>query len=379
MDNNQKKFSLYVFLSTFARNLIEVFIPVILYEFGFSLKEVILYYLFVNIFSLFLSYPCIYVSNKYNNKVLAIIGIISFALLQLLLNTINKSFLFMIALAFVFALYRRGYWLSRRFYNLRVIRKNNISVTYSLISIINHIGVICSTYIGSIILDFTTIKILTVISLILFLISLIPLYLFEFEHGEKETKIELWKNFKLIPKSNIFLFGAYESINVVKFLFALYLFIYVKNNYQTIGILNLFTNLATLLFTYFYGKKINGDKNYLHLSIFFVVMIYIFKLNLVSYGLILISILEGFFMKTYEISIQKEFYLLSKKFEYQNYNLVYEITQNLFRTLIVAILYLFIKDLKTMIIIVLLFIGSSIFFKFKNVAIDDYSKNNEKI
>ena len=94
MDNNQKKFSLYVFLSTFARNLIEVFIPIILYKFGFSLKEVILYFLLVNFFSLILSYPCIYISNKYNNKVLGIIGIISFAILQILLNFIYKSNLF---------------------------------------------------------------------------------------------------------------------------------------------------------------------------------------------------------------------------------------------------------------------------------------------
>ena len=44
MDNNQKKFGIYVFLSTFSRNLIEVFIPVILYKFGYELKEVIIYF-----------------------------------------------------------------------------------------------------------------------------------------------------------------------------------------------------------------------------------------------------------------------------------------------------------------------------------------------
>ena len=31
IDTNQKYFSIYVFLSTFSRNLIEVFIPVILF------------------------------------------------------------------------------------------------------------------------------------------------------------------------------------------------------------------------------------------------------------------------------------------------------------------------------------------------------------
>ena len=228
MDSNQKKFSMYVFLSTFARNLIEVFVPIILYKFGFSLKEVILYYLLVNVFSLILSYLCIHIANKYNNKVLAIIGIIAFAMLQILLNFIYKSTLFLIVIAFAFALYRRGYWISRRFYNLKVMRKENISSTYSLISIINHIGVIFSTYIGSLLLDFTTVKIVTVIALILFSVSLIPLYLFKFQHQEKAAELNFVETFKVIPKSTLFLFGAYELINVIKFLFTMYLFLYVK-------------------------------------------------------------------------------------------------------------------------------------------------------
>ena len=279
-----------------------------------------------------------------------------------------------IILSFVYALYRRGYWISRRFYNLRVIRKENISYTYSLISIINHIGVIFSAYIGSLLLDFLSIIILTIISMFLFLISLIPLYLLNFEHKEKSSKLEFFKTFKLIPKSNIFLFGIYELVNVIKFLFTMYLFIYIKDNYQTIGILNLFNNLSTIFFAYFYGKKINKEKNFLHLSIFLVVMVYILKLNSISYALILVSFLEGIFNKMYEISIQKEFYLLSKNFEYQNYNLVYEITQNLFRTITVAILYFFVNDLRFMIIIILLFISFSMFFKFNSLSTYNHNK-----
>ena len=375
MDNNQKKFSLYVFLSTFARNLIEVFVPIILYKFGFSLKEVILYYLLVNVFSLILSYPCICISNKYNNKLLAIIGIVAFSLLQLLLNFIYKSYLYIIIISFVYALYRRGYWISRRFYNLRVIRKDNVSFVYSLISIINHIGVITSTYIGSIFLDFTSVRILTIISFLLFSISLIPLYLFNFEHIEKSVELEFLKTFNAIPKNNIFLFGSYELLNVIKFLFALYLFIYVKDNYQTVGILNLFTNISTILFAYFYGKKINKNKNFLHLSILFVVVVYFFKLNSASYVLVIISFLEGIVTKMYEISVQKEFYLLSKHFDYQNYNLVYEIVQNFFRAAVVTVLYFFVNDLRLMLVIVLIFIGLGVFFKFKNISEIYYIKD----
>lgn len=374
MDSNQKKFSLYVFLSTFARNLIEVFIPIILYKYGYSLKEVILYYLFVNLFSLILSYPCFYLSNKYNNKILSIIGIISFVILQLLLNNLQNNIIYLLFISLAFATYRRGYWISRRYYNLKIIKKDNISKTYSLISIINEIGLIFSSYIGSLFLDFISIDALTIISIVLFLISTIPLYLLKFEHKETDSKLELIKTIKQIPKNNIYLFGSYELLNVVKFLFPLYLFIYVKNNYQTVGIFNLFANLSTIIFAYIYGKKINNEKNYLSLSILFIIIVYILKLNFSTSILIIIAFLEGIVLKMYELSIQKEFYSLSKKFEYQNYNLVYELTQNIFRTLTVLILYLFFNDLKTMITFVLIIILSSIFIKFKNIETTYYEK-----
>ena len=68
MDSNQKKFGIYVFLSTFSRNLIEVFIPVILYKFGFEIYEVLFYYLVANIVSLILSYPFVELSKKYSTE-----------------------------------------------------------------------------------------------------------------------------------------------------------------------------------------------------------------------------------------------------------------------------------------------------------------------
>ena len=67
----------------------------------------------------------------------------------------------------------------------------------------------------------------------------------------------------------------------------------------------------------------------------------------------------------YELSINTQFYTLSKKFEYSNYNLVYEIVQNSFRSFVVFILLLSSFDLKTMIYITLGFIAFGVFLRFK--------------
>ena len=210
MDKNQKRFGIYVFLSTFSRNLIEVFIPVILYKFGYSLKEVILYYLIVNVFSLLISYPFVAFSKKFNNKILSIIGVVAFLLVQILLNHMVHSITYIFAIAILYAIYRRGYWLSRRYYNLKIIKKDKISSTYSIISIINQVGVIISAYCGSLILDYVSLNVLTAIAIILFLISIIPLYKLEFKHEKtKHVKIYLLYDIYFIAINTSFVFIFY--------------------------------------------------------------------------------------------------------------------------------------------------------------------------
>lgn len=113
-----------MFLSTFARNLVEVFIPIILYKFGYDLWTVMFYFFLVNFISLLISYPCALFSIYY-----------------------------ILAISFLYAVYRRCYWMSRRYFNLNVIKNKDISKTYSIISIINQIGVIISAYCGSLFLD----------------------------------------------------------------------------------------------------------------------------------------------------------------------------------------------------------------------------------
>lgn len=58
-------------------------------------------------------------------------------------------------------------------------------------------------------------------------------------------------------------------------------------------------------------------------------------------------------------SNSKEFYTLSKKFEYHNYNLVYELIQNTSRSVVTLALIIFDFKLKTMIYITLVFMAIS--------------------
>lgn len=374
MNSNKKNFNRYIFLSTFARNLIEVFIGTILFKKGFSLHSIIYYYLLVNVFSVILSFPCAIISKKYSNKALTILAIISFSILQIILIYIKTEMYLIYIIAFLFALYRRCYWIARRYYTLQVIKEKSVSKEYSIISIVNQIGVIISSYIGSLLLEFINIKIVTVISIGLLAISYYFISKLNFKYENNNIKLDLIETFKNTPVSSIIHIGCFELQNVVKFFLPLYLIIYVKDNYTMIGFLNLIANIATIIFTYVYGRIINKEKNYLKMSILFVLLIRILQINTFGAVLIIVSFLEGFSFKMYEQSYNKEYILLSKNFEYHNYNFMYEIIQNVIRLVVVFIIFIFIKDVKDMIYFVLFIISVCILFKFKTKPLNNDSK-----
>lgn len=366
---NHRLFNEYIFLTTFSRNLIEVFIGTILYKKGFTLHQVIFYYLLVNAMSLILCIPCMHFSKKYSNKVLSLIGVISFFILQLVLNIVKKKIYFLYITAFFFSLYRRAYWLPRRYYLLQIMDdKKNISSNYSVIAILNQLGIIVASYVGSILLEFVSINVITLISFVLLSYSVYILFKLDFKYEKNDVKINLKEMYRCAPKSSVINIFCYELQNVYKFLFPLFVIIYVKNTYTAVGIISLIANIASLIFIYLYGRLINNKRNYLKLVILLLIVVKVLQINSVGILLIVASFLDGFVAKMYEQSFHKEHVMFSKNFEYSNYNYMFEITQNVGRVLVVLILYIFFKDIKTMLYVVLAFISIGILFKFNTKA-----------
>ena len=167
------------------------------------------------------------------------------------------------------------------------------------------------------------------------------------------------------PKTSMLNIACYEMQNVVKFLFPLFIILYVKNTYTAVGIINLIANVASLIFTYIYGRLINNKKNFLKLSILLFVIIKVLEINSCGMLLMILSFAEGFAARMYEQSFHKEHFKLSKSFEYCNYNFMYEIIQDTARLLMITILYLFVKDVRIMLYICLGFISVGLIFNFK--------------
>jgi predicted MFS family arabinose efflux permease len=370
--SNFDHFNLFIFISTFSRSMIEVFIPILLYKAGFSLFNVLFYYILINLFSSIICIPLTYICEKINNKVLIIISVISFLFVYIMLSHISINIYYLISLAFLYALYRRSYWIERRFYNLVVMYKTDIGKKVGKTNIVNQIAIIFAAYVGSLFLDYVTLNMLIIISSTIFLLSIIPLLKIKVDSDEQKGKINIKKAIKTIPFRDLIIYASYESINIVTFIFPLYLYLYVEEKYQIVGLFNLFCGVASILFIYLFSKYLDDTKrNYISLSALLISIVFILKLNMSSvYMVLFLAFAQGIIEKMYDVSYNKSFYELSKYVDRSSYNLIYELIENVSKVIFLPLFLLITTDLKTMLYLSILLVIVNAFVTFKNKPYD---------
>ena len=353
MKDNRIKFNIFSFVSTFARSLIEIFISLYLFKNGFSIKNILLFYLLENLFAIFISYIFVKIGEKYKYHIIMYIGIIAFIVLQIVLNNIVNSIAYIFLIAFLYSVYRRGYWVSRRFYITNIIPKKDSSESFSIILILSQLSSILSGYLGAILLDNFSILSLTAISSVLLFISVIPLI--GIKYKSTNTKIELMKNLKKYDKRNYLAFSLYELNNLLTFIFPLYIAIYIQNSYVMAGSINAISNLAIILFIFVYGKIIK-NKNYFVLSSILFIIMCVTKLFLYNYLILIIYFIEGIIKTMQNQSVNKIYFENRNEMDLTHYNLIYQLLEAVIRVVVVIPL-LFMNDIRIMVMFILIIIS----------------------
>lgn len=344
MDNN-KKFNLSVFISMFAKNMIEVFIPIILYNRGFSINEIFIYMLFHYLLSIVITYSIPKLNHIFKTKGLIIISTIFFIITYIFLFYMNKSILSLFLLALFYTLHSSIYWILRHFYVIGLYEINNMSKSVGNVLIFTELAFLFSSYIGALILDNSNNVILIIIASILLLISNIILLKINIKH--QDTKIDL-KILKEIPRKNI-LFFILEQFKVLGiFIFPLYITIFLKTNYKFIGVFNILVSISSIMFIFLFSRLISKKKkSYLFITTVFYTILWLLKINIkLKIIILIVAFLEGITSKIYQTSVTRFLYALGKKYDNLNYVTVVEMLFNIVRFIITLITYFFIKDLK---------------------------------
>lgn len=363
--SNLKKYNLFIIITSFAKLLVELFIPLLLYNIGFSIKEIILFLIFKYTFCALLIPFGIKIGNTYSYTKLMLISSILFTLTYTYLNILTHNKFALIFLALLFASYLTFYWLGRHIYALSIIEDKKTTDNVSLYSIFTVIGGLPATYIGAKIMKHFGFITLTIIVLILMIISIIPLI--KIKGIKKESKKTKLKDIiKTFPIRN-YIFIIIDQLRYITIsIFPIYIYLNIEKELTYLGVINIICGLGSIIYIYILSKKMDKNKkDYLKISSILLALIYILKINIKESKIFLIIIFfEGIFKSALDTIILRNTYAYGKNYEITNYIKFTELLNNITRVIFLVIFYTLNLSLKTIIIISIIGIIINAFIKF---------------
>ena len=359
-----KKYNIFIFITSFAKLLVEIFIPLILYNMSFTIKEIILFLILKYSFCLLFIPVGYFIGKKYSVSTLMILSSIIFSITYIYLSQINKNLTSLIILSILYSSYLMFYWLGRHMYGLSIIEDKKTTDNVSLYNIFTILGGLFSPFIGSYIIEKTSTLTLSTIVLVLMIISIIPL--------TKIKKIKLNPNtqikhiIKSFPKTN-YIFNTLDQLRYILYtVLPLWIYINIKSKYSYIGILNIITGLGSIIYIYLLSKKMDKNKkDYLSLSLLIMGIIYLLKITITSnLAYLIITLFEGITKSSLDTITLRNTYVYQKNYCITSYIIFTEIINNIARTIFLIIFYIFNVPLKTMLLICILGIFLNVFIKY---------------
>lgn len=361
--SNIKKYNIFIMLSTIARNIVEVFSSVLLYKMGYTLKEILLFftilYFIGGIISVIVIYFTKYINAKYILILSSIIFSISFYYMSIMDKTINNLIIFSI----IYGVGCYSYHSLRHYFAIKSIDKDKKKNIGSIL-IFSNIGLIIAPLLVGYITKKLSLIVLAIIVIILSILAIIPLFRLDI----KESNIPI--KYQKIEKNKL-LFFILEQAKVINLsLQPLYLYLFINNKIEYVGIFNAIMGVSSCIFIYLFVRKIDDNKYFKYLNMLFC-LILLLKLNITNkYLILLVGFFEGLGIKMFEIVSAENIYNINRDTNIKGYLILVEVIFCLTRSLLCLIGY-FINDIR---IILYLSIGLIFIISFiKRKEIKDVS------
>jgi len=326
-----KYYNIYMFISTFTRNIIDIYSVIFLYQKFNSIKSILGMYIIIYFLGAIISTISLKLTNSIGAKYILIFSSIITGVSFYLIHNINNQILISISLSMSIFTYHP----IKHYYGIQLLKdKQRIGNNIILI------------YIASIISSYFAIKKLNIIYLLIIgIISIIPII---FLKKDKQEKIIYPKKIK----RNILSFFILDQTKILFLLLEpLYLYL-ISNNIKYVGIFNIIIAISSIIFIYVFINKHNIEKYYKILNIIFVIVL-LLKLNISNNNiLLLIAILEGIGIKTNEVISTMNLY--REKNNTTGYLIISEIIFCLVRSIILIPFYIFNLNIKIIMYILLI-------------------------
>lgn len=336
---NIKFYNIYMFISTFTRNIIDLYSVVYLYKLYPSIKTIIGIYSLIYFLGIFISYLSIKLGNKVGYKYILIFSSIITSITFVVLNNAKIINTYIVSILLSLSIFT--YHPLKHYYGITLLNeKEKLGISLILI------------YLASFFSSYFVIKdIKPIILIIITIIGIIPTLLIE---KNIPKKIEYPKNI-LPSKIQFFIFDQFRILFLL--LEPLYLYI-ISKTISYVGVFNIIITISSIIYLYFItnNKNINIKKYYCYLNILFVIFL-LLKLNITNkIILLIIAFFEGIGIKTNELISTMNLYKIKnlKLSEKEGYLIISEIIFCSTRAIILFIFYLFNVNLVIMMYILLI-------------------------
>ena len=341
-----KKLTLYnvfLFLSNISRNIVEIFSFVYLYQKGYKIKNILLFYSIYYLVGVFISYITVYLTKCIKRKVLLIISGLLYGVSFYYLSVMSMTNYNLVILSIILSTSSFIYHTIRHYYAMNLVDKVEDKKIASIL-ISAYLPIIFSSILGSYIVDKYSILVSSIIVIILSVISIIPLIFIK--DDITNNKIEYSK-----INSNKLVFFILEQFKVIFLLLEpIYLYLYVKKSLNYVGTFNILICISSIIYLYYIAHRININKYFKYINIIFCLVL-LLKLNITNkYILLVVALLEGLGIKSFELTSNKNIYNIENS-NINGYLITCELIFCFLRSIICLMFYLFIDNVKVMLYI----------------------------
>lgn len=336
-------YNIFLFLSNISRNIVEIFSFVYLYQKGYKIKNILLFYSIYYLVGVFISYITIYLTKCIRRKVLLIISGLLYGVSFYYLSVMSMTNYNLVILSIILSTSSFIYHTIRHYYAMNLVDKVEDKKIASIL-ISAYLPIIFSSILGSYIVDKYSILVSSIIVIILSVISIIPLIFIK--DDITNNKIEYSK-----INSNKLIFFILEQFKVIFLLLEpIYLYLYVKKSLNYVGTFNILIGISSIIYLYYIAHRININKYFKYINIIFCLVL-LLKLNITNkYILLVVALLEGLGIKSFELTSNKNIYNIENS-NINGYLITCELIFCFLRSIICLMFYLFIDNVKVMLYI----------------------------
>jgi len=297
-----------VWLHTFGRSLVAIFIPILLLQIGFSISQVILYYIIFNLIDIPLNFVARNLVIKKGARQVIFLGIIFEIIGMFILYFGNFSFALLLALAFVLAAYDTLYWVAHWFvFNECVKSKGQAGRKVGGLKIVRNFASLLAPLIGAGFLIFLNKNYLLLVSIVFLFLSLLPLFGLKLDYiiPRKKMGFKSFFSYKNNRRDYFYAFISRFHSTTEGIILPLFVFV-VFESIVSVGALPVIAAASSLIFVFYVGKvtdKINSN-SLIFFGSLFIGLFWILRIVFPTISIIyLTSLFIGFLMVLVDVPI----------------------------------------------------------------------------